>query len=124
MGRGIGLQGTVSENIVRNLALIQRALSVRTRPFQEMDQRATWFLGRLEKPDQSLRYNLVLESLWLHFDLLDEQSALDEAPCRLQTRIIELARTHRIARKISGDMLSENPIAVLFFSFVDNSLEH
>ena len=117
MGRGIGLQESVSENMVRNLALMQRALSVRTRPFQNMDQRATWFLRRLENPDQSLRFRLVLETLWLHFDLLDEMSALDDAPLRLQTRVIELAQTHRTARKIAVDLLSENPIAVLFFSF-------
>ena len=123
MPQDIGLTESVSEKCVRNIAVLQRMLSVRRKPFTDMDSRASWFLKRLEQPDDSLRFRLLLESLRLHFDLLAEESAMDRIPCQLQVRVLELAADYPTARKMAYEMLAEAPISILFFSIMSQAIK-
>ncbi|MDR3692775.1 MAG: hypothetical protein P4L46_25570 [Fimbriimonas sp.] len=118
MPHHLGLREVGAELYVKNLASLGRLLSFRAKPFHDVDARAGRYLKRLETPDNTLRFRLLLETLRLQFDLLDEASALEPLSCKLQARIIELAPQFKTAKQMADRMLTETPIGVLFFGIV------
>jgi hypothetical protein len=118
MPQDIGLREATSEIYVRNVAILQRILSFRAKPFENLESRSERLLKRLEQPNGSLRFRMILQSLKLQFDLLEEETAIQPVSRALQVRIIELAPQFVTAREMAEMMLSDVPIGVLFFGIV------
>ena len=98
---------------IRILAAWSAILSPQFRT-RRNEEKAAWFLSELADPHRRLRFDVALRRLRYEWELIGDEAVFEDAPLRLQARLIEIGASHPVADELVDGMLGPSPIAKLF----------